>query len=53
MTFPLHPDFNDRKMGRCDRYGHVELLLSKIDKGLCPQCYKTLLRDGGLVAYTG
>ena len=49
MKFPLHPDFNDRDMGTCDRCGAAGMLYPKIDKNLCLECWQVLFREGGII----
>jgi len=51
MKYPIHPDFNDRKIGTCDRCGASGMLYPNIKKNLCLDCWKVLFRQGGLVPF--
>jgi len=51
MKFPLHPDFNDRDVGTCDRCGALDLLYPDIPKKLCLTCWQALFRSGGIIPY--
>lgn len=50
-AFPLYPDFNDREIGFCDRCKSKETLIPASAKNLCPECWKKLFREGGLIAF--
>ena len=51
MRFPLHPDFNDRDIGICDRCGKSDMLYPDIEKNLCLECGQALFRNGGIIPY--